>query len=272
MAVRVAGIRVVALAGASGTVAAWLAGQAVQFASGPPTLDSVVTAAISAGGALAAAYLAVASVAAWVESALTGRAQGRGLPLVARRFLVVGVAASVALGGTFPAGAADVYPGWVAPDQAGTPHASPSESPAAVTAEPPATPDPRATRDAIAPPAKAPPAATPTGENPQAARPGRSPQPSTPSGTGADSTAPRGAPTEGGRADAEGASSPQVHVVRRGESLWRIASDVLGGDASDADVASAWPLIYAANRPLIGGDPGLILPGQSLAIPAELGR
>jgi hypothetical protein len=67
-------------------------------------------------------------------------------------------------------------------------------------------------------------------------------------------------------------SGPTLHRVVRGESLWRIAAERLGPDASDAQIAAAWPTIYAANRDTIGDDPGLILPGQLLAIPEAVSR
>ena len=62
----------------------------------------------------------------------------------------------------------------------------------------------------------------------------------------------------------------QSHVVVRGESLWSIAAGVLGEDASTADIANAWPLLYAANADLIGDDPGVIYVGQELTIPGGL--
>jgi nucleoid-associated protein YgaU len=57
-------------------------------------------------------------------------------------------------------------------------------------------------------------------------------------------------------------------VVRRGDSLWDLAARQLGPDASAADVAAEWPRWYAANRAVIGPDPGRILPGQRLVAPA----
>ena len=74
----------------------------------------------------------------------------------------------------------------------------------------------------------------------------------------------------GTQAAASEGPSPAVHVVARGESLWRIAAEQLGPDASDAAISAAWRAIYQANRDLIGDDPGLILPGQRLSIPQEL--
>ena len=59
----------------------------------------------------------------------------------------------------------------------------------------------------------------------------------------------------------------QLVVVRPGDTLWDLAARHLGPEATDADVAEAWPTWYAANRAVIGDDPDLILPGQQLRIP-----
>ena len=62
-----------------------------------------------------------------------------------------------------------------------------------------------------------------------------------------------------------------TYVVRTGDSLWRITERTLtdrgNGMVTSADIAQFWPVIYAANRTLIGDDPNLILPGQTLDIP-----
>jgi nucleoid-associated protein YgaU len=62
-----------------------------------------------------------------------------------------------------------------------------------------------------------------------------------------------------------------IYVVRSGDSLWRIAELILGdrtdGTVSSSDIARFWPAVYEANRALIGEDPNLILPGQTLQIP-----
>jgi hypothetical protein len=57
-------------------------------------------------------------------------------------------------------------------------------------------------------------------------------------------------------------------VVRAGDSLWTLAARRLGPGASDAEIAAAWPRLYAANRAAIGTDPDLIHPGQRLLPPA----
>lgn len=59
-------------------------------------------------------------------------------------------------------------------------------------------------------------------------------------------------------------------TVERGDSLWRITAGLLPADASDGDIAQAWPLLYRQNRDLIGDNPSLIHPGQELTIPSGL--
>lgn len=59
-------------------------------------------------------------------------------------------------------------------------------------------------------------------------------------------------------------------VVRKGDSLWSIAAAHLPADASDAEVATAWHLIYERNREAIGHDPDLLIPGQHLVLPHVL--
>lgn len=51
-----------------------------------------------------------------------------------------------------------------------------------------------------------------------------------------------------------------TYTVRRGDSLWAIA-EKLWGDGS------RWRELYRANKDIIGGDPGLIYPGQEFTIP-----
>lgn len=58
-------------------------------------------------------------------------------------------------------------------------------------------------------------------------------------------------------------------VVRRGDTLWSIASHQLGPEASDMEISRAWPLWYAANQRLIGPDPHLLLPGTRLTPPTH---
>jgi nucleoid-associated protein YgaU len=72
------------------------------------------------------------------------------------------------------------------------------------------------------------------------------------------------------------ATTPVAHPSRRrgasvtvqpGDCLWLIAARRLGQRASDAAVTAAWPRWYAANRPIIGADPNVILPGEVLQAP-----
>lgn len=64
-------------------------------------------------------------------------------------------------------------------------------------------------------------------------------------------------------------SDPEQIVVRLGDSLWDIAAEHLGPDATDWEIAASWPEWYAENRDRIGADPGLILPGMILTVPAH---
>lgn len=57
-------------------------------------------------------------------------------------------------------------------------------------------------------------------------------------------------------------------VVASGDSLWSIAARQLGPMANDVDIALRWPEWYAANRAVIGDNPGILLPGQILRAPA----
>lgn len=69
------------------------------------------------------------------------------------------------------------------------------------------------------------------------------------------------------RASHPGGGPDQV-VVRSGDSLWTLAAGDLPAAASDADISRRWREIYAANRPVIGPDPDLIVPGQRLLLPS----
>ena len=56
--------------------------------------------------------------------------------------------------------------------------------------------------------------------------------------------------------------------VRPGDTLWGLAARLLGPRASTAQVQAAWPRWHAANRAVIGPDPDLLYPGQTLHPPA----
>ena len=63
-------------------------------------------------------------------------------------------------------------------------------------------------------------------------------------------------------------AAAQRVVVRRGDTLWRIAAEHLPARAGEAAIEAAWPAWYRANRQVVGEDPDLIRPGQQLTPPA----
>lgn len=75
-------------------------------------------------------------------------------------------------------------------------------------------------------------------------------------------------PPSTGRATAAASPSAtgRAHTVVAGETLWGIAREALGPSATDARVASTWPLIHERNRAVIGDDPDLIHPGTVLTL------
>ncbi|MAS56044.1 LysM peptidoglycan-binding domain-containing protein [Nocardioides sp.] len=58
-----------------------------------------------------------------------------------------------------------------------------------------------------------------------------------------------------------------LHVVRPGESLWSIATDLLAPGTDDQDIGALVARLYRANRTVIGNDPDLIQPGHRLRTP-----
>jgi Tfp pilus assembly protein FimV len=59
----------------------------------------------------------------------------------------------------------------------------------------------------------------------------------------------------------------RTHAVQAGESLWSIASDVLGADASPAQVAREVHRLWTLNRDRIGtGNPDLLMVGTRLVL------
>ncbi|HEX6577497.1 MAG TPA: LysM domain-containing protein [Jiangellaceae bacterium] len=71
-----------------------------------------------------------------------------------------------------------------------------------------------------------------------------------------------------GRSNGAGGSTPDAVVVVSGDCLWTIAARAIGPDATDAEIAVAWPRWYARNRVNIGTDPDLLIPGMVLRPPA----
>lgn len=58
-------------------------------------------------------------------------------------------------------------------------------------------------------------------------------------------------------------------VVRPGDTLWAIAARSLPPGATDSEIADACAAWYATNRAVIGDDPNLIHPQQSLTPPTK---
>ena len=71
-------------------------------------------------------------------------------------------------------------------------------------------------------------------------------------------TAQRGAGT---RADIGSRGAARAYIVQPG--------DTLSGIAAALGTPGGWPALYAANRELIGPDPGLIRPGTALTLPGQ---
>jgi len=72
-----------------------------------------------------------------------------------------------------------------------------------------------------------------------------------------------------GTACNSGSRAPRrLHSVRKGDTLWGIASDVLGTN-DIRRIARYWPKIHRANRATLGPNPNLLHVGQSLVLPNE---
>ncbi|MFM9371228.1 peptidoglycan DD-metalloendopeptidase family protein [Streptomyces sp. Da 82-17] len=91
--------------------------------------------------------------------------------------------------------------------------------------------------------------------------------------TGANAAAPEAAPatTELAAAGAQSAAqaapqtAPQA-ASKAAESYSVVSGDTLSGIARQLDVDGGWKRLYEDNRKVVGGDPGLILPGQKLTV------
>jgi nucleoid-associated protein YgaU len=94
------------------------------------------------------------------------------------------------------------------------------------------------------------------------------PQPSSPPLTPAPTSSPAPVPPP-----APAPAADRVHVVVRGDNLWRIASTELTrvtGDArpSDSAIVPYWRKVIDANRATLrSGDPSLIYPGEAVTLP-----
>jgi hypothetical protein len=89
-------------------------------------------------------------------------------------------------------------------------------------------------------------------------------------------SAPAPSPTSDAGSDADDPAGPSAPtrrtvVVSSGDSLWSISDDLLGeGPDPAAQIAAAWPRLYAENADRIGADPGHIETGQVLVVPDSL--
>ena len=260
---------------ASGALAVGLVMRALSLvsASAAPEVDGLVEVAVCAGGALVAGWLAASALVALGCTAvrlvgsswrLGERLVHRWAPAVVRRSLLLVVSATVGLGAATGASAA------VAPTPA------PSASTVAVTADdlgwvvttpapafvmtPAPTPTPAGTPAAGASASAAPaPTAVP--------EPAPAPTPPQVPVAAAPTTAPL---VPSGPTSSDSAADGTV-TVSAGDSLWAIAARHLAPDATDAEIAASWPAWYHANAAVIGPDPGHIVPGQELTVPAGQG-
>lgn len=266
---------------------------------GPSQLSAALVALASAAGAAGAAWHALSALLALLVLPARGRRRAAapaqrllarwGAPWV-RRILVGTLSLSAV---TAPALAAAPAPddlGWRPTQSAPAPQAAddvatgdpaagdPATGPAPEDTAGPSPADPAAPGTApggTAPPGGLPSGAapsSPTAPGPQGAPPGAPGYPGAPGSQG--SPAPGAeeeatAPAPAGTGASHGTRATGSHTVRPGESLWSITADLLHTTDRGA-IASAWPTLWAANRVVVGRDPGLIRPGTVLQVPEAL--
>ncbi|WP_324652620.1 LysM peptidoglycan-binding domain-containing protein [Georgenia sp. H159] len=258
---------------------AWLLGTwaAEILGRAPSRVEDVVAAGAATTGALVALWYGVTALMLLLADLLlpsrfTRPAAGRlravvgrvGAPVL-RRAAVVGVGAGLALAG-LPAAA-----GALDPPAPASPSAPPwSDDAVPLDLRPGLVP---LERD-LARDRPGDPDATDAGTSPSTAR---SPAPVPPLAADEPAVGTERPPAAGpdtvraevvrsGPADA-GTATVGHHVVRPGDSLWAIAATHLGGCATPSEVAAEWPRWYQTNRTVIGADPDLIHPGQTLLAP-----
>lgn len=274
---------------------------------GPSQLSAALVALASAAGAAGAAWHALSALLALLVLPARGR---RRAPAPAQRLLarwgapwvrriLVGTLSLSAV--TAPALAAVPTPddlGW-RPTQSAPAPAPQAADDVAATGDPatgdPASGDPAsgpapedtagpspadpaasggAALDRAAPGGTAPPGgvpsevtpSAPTAPGPQGAPPGAPGAQGSPGSPGS-----LGSPVPGAEEEATvpAPAGTGSHTVRPGESLWSITANLLHTTDRGA-IASAWPTLWAANRVVVGRDPGLIRPGTVLQVPEAL--
>lgn len=63
-------------------------------------------------------------------------------------------------------------------------------------------------------------------------------------------------------------AAPRSITVQQGDSLWSLTQQLIP-DASKAEVAALWPILYQENLAKIGSNPDLILPATNLTVPSS---
>ncbi len=168
------------------------------------------------------------------------------------------------------------------------PTATPTPAAAPTTPTPTPTPIPASTQPPSATPPPATPTAAPTARHVRPRDHRRHPPrkratpvaaaqtaPAAPAAAPSASSSPAAAPapataTSTSAAAAGRAARPgdHTHVVRPGESLWSIAADLLGNDASPAAIARSVHRLWDLNQTRIGtGNPDLLMAGTRLVLP-----
>lgn len=208
----------------------------------PSTIDAAVALAVAALGSVAGAVLTVGCALMTLSALLRvgghasqrlDAAAARLTPGALRRAVAVTVTAGLAVGATTTvAGAAEADLGWTV------------TSPGALTVAPVADPTGQGEH---------------TGEVTHEA--GRAAVSSSDPGGSPAAPPPEASPPAA--AEAPPATS---YTVVAGDSLWRIAAAHLPATAEVADIATAWPRWYEANRSTVA-DPDVIHPGQVLLAP-----
>lgn len=240
----------------------WAGGPSVAaLRDGTATFDEALggVAAIGAWLLLAWVVLVLAGTALAATPGVVGRASSRVVgaitPVAARRTARLALGVAVAAGPVaLSAGPAAAHPGSAGGPVATQPAGDAAELPLVERpTRPDQTPQP-ATPVSVASLTGTSHAETPDTADSSAAGDATQPEASEPA-VAPDSPEPESA-------------GPTPVVVQRGDSLWTIAARHLGPEASDAQIAAAWPRWYETNRDVIGADPDLIVPGTTLTPPA----